>query len=124
MNKPKMMVDMEMDDESKIDAVMPIAMPTKPDYPYGLRISLTEKELEKLGLDASEAFVGGTIHITGAMGEITSVSENDNGDGKCCRIEIQIQKMSVESEDAENDVHAKADEGEAPSRRKRAPLYG
>ena len=37
---------MELDDEDKLDAIMPIPMDNKPDFPYGLRICLTEKEPE------------------------------------------------------------------------------
>ena len=55
------MVDMELSDEEKFDAVMPIAMPNKPDYPYGLRLCLTGKELEKLGIDPADLAVGGMI---------------------------------------------------------------
>ena len=46
----KQMVSMELDDEDKLDAPMPIKMPNKPDFPYGLRICLNEKELKKIGL--------------------------------------------------------------------------
>lgn len=120
----KQMVDMEMDDEEKLDAAMPIPMSDKPRWPYGLRICLTEAELKKLGFDASEAEVGGTVHITGAMGEITSVSCDESDSGKHCRIEIQIQKLAIESEDAENEAAEEAEDGDAPAKRKRAPLYG
>ena len=104
----QIMHDMEMDDDEKLDAAMP-AMAMKPDYPYGLRISLTDKELAKMGLDPEEAEVGGTVHIFG-MAEITSVSKTDDGNGKCCRIEMQIQKLGVESEDAENEEADQAED--------------
>ncbi len=100
MGKLNPMVDMELDDEDKLDAAMPIPMPAKPDYPFGLRICLTEKELEKLDLDHSEAFVGGTIHGK-FMGRITSVSEDAREGGSSCRIEIQIERLAIESEDDE-----------------------
>ena len=87
------MVDMEMDDEAKLDAPMPIAMLEKPQYPYGLRICLNSPELEKLGLDA-DCDLGDTIDMR-AFAEVTCVSkEGDN-----CRVELQIQKLAVESED-------------------------
>ena len=96
------MKSMELDDEDKIDAITPIAMPDRPDYPYGLRITLTDKELDKLGLDHSAAEVGGTIHGF-FMARITSVSENEVTAGeKCCRIELQIEDLGIESEDEEN----------------------
>lgn len=90
------LVDMELSDEDKLDASMPIAMSSKPDYPYGLRISLSHNELKKLGLDA-DCDVGDMIDLR-AFGTVTSVSLNDDGGGKSCRVEIQIEKMAVESE--------------------------
>jgi major coat protein len=99
------MVDMEYDDEDQNDMVFP-ALGEKPTYPYGLRISLTEKELAKLGSDGSECFVGGILHIH-ALGRITSVSSTDGEMGKNCRIEVQLEDLAIESEDEEN----KAEEG-------------
>lgn len=101
------MVDMEMDDEDQVDQVLPIPMADKPKYPYGLSICLTSKELEKLDLDPSDAFVGGTIHLH-AMARITSVSMSDreanewSKGGPEHRIEFQIESMAIESEDEEN----------------------
>lgn len=120
--KMKTMTDMELDDEDSMDACLPMPC-ERPRWPYGLRICLTEKELKKLGFDVAEAEVGGTVHITGAMGEITSVSCNESDRGKDCRVEIQIQKLSIESEDAENDNAPGEAEAGAP-KRKKAPLYG
>ena len=100
MGKLNPMVDMELDDEDKLDAAMPIPMPAKPDYPYGLRICLTEKELEKLDLDHSEAFYGGTVHGH-FMGRITNIDAGEGENGPRCRIEIQIERLAIESEDDE-----------------------
>lgn len=90
------LVDLELDDESKLDTVMPMPVET-PDYPYGLRICLTHRELEKLDLD-DNVEVGDMIDLR-AFGVVTSVSKDagPNGD-KSCRIEIQLQKLAVESE--------------------------
>lgn len=90
------LIDMEMDDEDKMDASMPIAMPSKPDYPYGLRISLSHNELEKLGLDA-DCEVGDMLDMR-CFATVTSVSKNEDAGGKGCRIELQIEKMAVENE--------------------------
>lgn len=102
MKKPRQMTSMELDDEDKMDAVMPIAMPVGPDYPFGLRICLTEKEFTKLGLDPSEACVGGMVHGH-FMARITSVSADDTTNGSSCRCEMQIEDLNIESEDAENE---------------------
>ena len=104
--KPRTMVSMELDDESKSDAVQPIAMADKPDFPYGLRISLTEKEIEKLDIDHASLKVGGLIHLHG-FARITSVGSSEHrskgGGGKRKNCELQIEDLSIESEDAENE---------------------
>ncbi len=98
------MQSMELDDEDKLDA--PVAgLAGKPDFPWGLRISLTEKEFVKLNLDPSEAVVGGIVHLH-ALARITSVSHSDsehNTSGPSTRVEMQIEDMCIESEDSEND---------------------
>lgn len=96
------MKSMELDDESKLDAVMPIPMPEKPDFPYGLKICLTSKEFEKLELDPAAAFVGGMVHGH-FMARVTSVSSNDGEHGSDCRVELQIEDLAIESEDEENE---------------------
>lgn len=103
-------VDLELTDEEKLDADMPIPMPSRPKYSYGLRICLTEKELEKLDLEA-DCNIGDLIDAR-IMAEVTSVSKNDDGS---CRVELQIQKMAVENE---------GDEEIGPKRKRRSVLYG
>ena len=102
------MVSMEYDDEDKLDAAGPFPLPSKPDFPYGLQICLTEKEFRKLDLDPSEAFVGGICHLH-ALARITSVSANDGASGSSCRVEMVLEYLSVESEDQENDEADEAD---------------
>ena len=101
------MVDMARSTEEKISAIeesMP--MPTQAaDYPYGLRISLHEDELEKLGLDDS-AEAGDTLHFM-ALATVKSVSKNDFNGKKSCCIELQIEKLAVENEDEEYPMAAK-----------------
>ena len=96
------MVSMELDDESKLDAPQPYPMASKPDFPYGLQICLSEKEFEKLDLDPSKAFVGGIVHLF-ALARITSVSSVERSQGSSDRVELQIIALSVESEDEENE---------------------
>lgn len=83
------MVDLEMDDEDKLDALQPMPMATKPDYPYGTRISLNGPELRKLDLDPSDCKIGDVIDLR-CFGEVTSIDQG--------RVEIQIQKMAIENE--------------------------
>lgn len=101
-----MMVSMENDDDEILDCPVPVGC-ERPKYPYGLRISLTEKELEKLRIDPSCAFVGGMCHLH-AMARVTAVSQNQtedmDGDAReCWRLELQIEDMCIESEDEENE---------------------
>lgn len=100
MAKPIMLVDMEMSDEDKLEEVAPITRDV-PDYPWGLRICLTHKELAKLNLDPSAAFVGATIHGH-FMAEITSISSTQIDGDECNRIELQITSLAIESEDEED----------------------
>jgi hypothetical protein len=101
MAQMRQMTNMELDDEEKLETSAPISI-DRPDYPYGLRISLTEKEFEKLGLDHSVAEVGGTVHGH-FIGRITSVNQEKREDKTCCRCEIQIEDLDIESEDEENE---------------------
>lgn len=96
------MQSMELDDEDKIDFCAPIPMPDKPDFPYGLRITLSEKEMAKLGLDPSDAVVGGICHGH-FLARVTSVSAEENSSGPRCRVELQIEDLAIESEDQENE---------------------
>ncbi len=105
------MVSMELDDEAKLDMAMPIPMPERPDYPYGLRICLTDKEMAKLGLDPADAVKGSMIHLH-AIARVTDVTISDGAMGKSARAELQITDMCcVESEDAENDMAEQAMNG-------------
>lgn len=101
------MKSMELDDESKMDTLMPLPMPT-PDFPCGLRGCLTEDEFEKLDVDPEDAEVGGIFHMH-ALARITNVSHSQGPDGeKCCRVEFQIEDLAIESEDAENEESERA----------------
>ena len=87
-------------EEKKEEAETPPEM-SVPDVPWGLRICLTEEELEKLDLD-DECEVGDLIHLF-AMAEVTSVSKNKSDSGEHCRIELSITHLSVEEESDEEE---------------------
>jgi hypothetical protein len=89
------LISMELDDEDKLDAVCPMPMSERPNYPYGLRICFTHKELEKLELGVPE--IGDMIDLR-CFATVTSVSMDDTASGKTCRVEMQIEKISAESE--------------------------
>jgi hypothetical protein len=86
---------MEMDDEDQLDTVMPIPS-NRARYPYGLRICLTHKELEKLGIDG-DCDVGDMIDLR-CFATVTSISKNETEGGAECRIELQIEKIALEDE--------------------------
>lgn len=91
---------MELDDESKLDYVLPMPM-DKPDYPCGLRICLTGDDLKKLDLDFKDAVVGGIFHGH-FMARVTGAFETEGSDENNCRVEAQITDLDIESEDEEN----------------------
>lgn len=93
------MVDMRRSLDEKIEATMPSPM-MQNDYPYGLCISLTHDELEKLDLDG-DCEVGDMIDLR-ALGRVTSVSKTEVDGKPCCRIEIQLEQLAVEDEDKED----------------------
>jgi hypothetical protein len=89
------MVSMELDDEDKLDFCAPMPC-DRPDYPFGLRITFCDKELKKLGL--SKPDIGDMIDMR-AFGVVTSCSsEQVDGGEERVRVEIQIQRISVENE--------------------------
>jgi hypothetical protein len=99
------LTDMELDDEDKLDMCLPCGpgeKPKGPEYPWGLRISLSEKELEKLGLDVKDASVGDMIDMR-AFAVVTSISQDERDGKKSCRVELQIQKLAIENEMQEDD---------------------
>lgn len=116
-------------------AVQPTSKPSepaKPQYDYGLQLSLNDSSLEKLGIDVSTMRVGDTVLIQ-AKAEVksVSVSENDyDDDGPQQRLELQITDIAITPptetsfEDTFNQIAAKDDaklyeginENEVPTR--------
>ena len=103
MKKLPAMVDMALDEEEKAE----LMSPSPPRYPYGLCISLCEKELEKLGIAEDELERGDMLHLH-ALAKVTSISTHDTEQGSGCRVELQICYMSGEDEDEENEEEEKS----------------
>ena len=99
------MVDMtrspEEKSEERMKEILPSAIADVPDVPYGLCISLTETELEKLELEC-DCEIGDTIHLF-ALAKVTSVSKQDTTAGTKIRVELALTDVCVESEDEENE---------------------
>lgn len=119
------MVDMKRD-PADVKAEAPCATPcdsSKPFYPYGLQISLSQEELTKLKIDLAACEVGGIMHFH-CLARVTAVSAHDYGDGAEARVELQIESMCAESEDAENEEADKEEDNKSSGRRGLAALYG
>lgn len=79
--------------------------PAVPVYPYGLCISFSQDELDKLKIEGG-CSVGDMIHLC-AMARVTSCSESEmeTADGekkRNCRVELQITHLATENEDEES----------------------
>jgi hypothetical protein len=106
----KKLVDLGYTDEDEYEmakACSSPAMADQPKYPWGLRLTLTDKEFAKLAeagdnFDADDAFIGGEVHGF-FMGRIVSVNMNQREGGPTFSIEIQIEQLGIESEDAEDE---------------------
>jgi len=105
------MASMEMSDEEKLDQIMPMAMPARPDFPPSLCIALTERELGKLGCDPTRFKNGDLVHLMQCFARVTNVSHNDGEMGKTCRIELQIENLEIENESVEDEEET---EGRSP----------
>jgi hypothetical protein len=104
----RVMQDMELSDDEKLDRMglseAPVKIANKKEYPWGLKLRLTERELDKLGLEyPDDTMVDGIVHFHG-MGRISGVKcEQRIGEPKCCCVEIETTHFSIESEDEENE---------------------
>lgn len=105
------MVDMER--EVKPIGVIDAPCESQSEYPWGLKLCLTNEELEKLGVDPAGFVIGGTLHGN-FMACVTSVSSSQNSDGACHRVELQIEKLFLESEDVESEEIEEAAEAAQP----------
>ena len=97
------LVDLELDDEDKVEMTYPICgVSTQPDYPWGTRITLTHREMDKMGLSPDDCNVGDLVDMR-CFGVVTSVSSSQTSGSTNSCVEIQIQKMSVENELQDDD---------------------
>lgn len=103
-------ISMQKDpEEMKEDAAMP-DMGDQPIFPYGLAISLSQDELEKLDMD-DDCSVGDLVCFK-SLAKVTSVTKNDTVDGAKTRVELQIIGIELDGchdEDDEDDMPAKID---------------
>jgi hypothetical protein len=93
------LVNMKLSAEeaAEMSGAMPMEA-TAPESPYGLRLSLSEEDLAKLGLDLPRA--GATVNIV-AVGLVCNVNERvEEGEGEveaCVCIQITDMSATVKS---------------------------
>ena len=98
------MTDMALDADEAKDFMFPTPS-SAPRYPYGLSISLCEKELEKLDIDYNDINQGDLVHLH-AMAVVTSKSCQETQGGSTCRIELQITHMAGIEDESDEDEEA------------------
>lgn len=102
-------VDMALSPSDQKDCAMPCPPAgDTPVYPWGLSISLSQDELDKLDL-ADDCCPGDHV-LLHCLAKVTSVSKNDTAEGCKTRVEMQITAIAAEDDDSED---------EAPAPRKR-----
>ena len=85
-------VSMELDDESQLDAIPIIrgGKEIKPQFPYGLRISLLKEQIDKLNLEELKVGPNETVYLEFcAKACVTDVSPENT------RVELQIEDMAI-----------------------------
>lgn len=100
------LVDLALSQEEKHETDMPLVSPGGENYPWGLRLTLTEVELEKLGM-SGDCEVGDMLDIR-CFATVCSIAKSDGPTGPTCRIELQVEKMMVENESTEELSEMKA----------------
>ena len=85
--------DMKLSRSEKVEEVSPIS--DAPDYPYGLRLSLDEDALDKLGIELPD--VGDSFFVV-AVATVQSVSEHQSEGSTSQNVELQIEQLSLDAE--------------------------
>jgi hypothetical protein len=69
-------------------------------YPYGLRLNLTQEELEKLGCDGLPE-AGTKIRLEAIAVVVRASTEDPDADGDCdwCSVDLQITELGIEEEE-------------------------
>ena len=67
----------------------------RPDYPYGLSLSLDEDALEKLGIELPG--IGDTFFVV-AIARVRGVSEHQDEASKSQNVQLQIEQLSLDAD--------------------------
>ena len=90
------MKSMKLSKKEATEAMPKSISEEKPQYPYGLRISLDNDALEKLGIKTLPA--SGKVIMVIAKCEVKSVNESDYEGEKRKSMELQITDLCLETE--------------------------
>lgn len=119
MKKLPAMTDMACKPSEMEVAVIAPPAADEPYYPYGLRITLTEEELDKLDLD-SDCEVGDMIHIH-CLAKVCGINTNSTVVSSSKTIQLQITHIACEDEEHENEEYEAEEEKSAPVLGKKNP---
>jgi len=90
------MIDMKLTkSERKKDTAKGLpSTPSKPEYPYGLKVGLEKESLKKLGFKPLNFKLGQKVTIS-CEAEVTRLSMTDEMDYESNEVVLQITKMSL-----------------------------
>lgn len=103
------LTDMAKSDEEAEKDRSPLMM-SENKYPYGLRISLSQDDLEKLGVDHGDFEIGDVFPLD-ILAKVVSKSANETegGEENCC-VSLQITHIGAEEQEEELDEEEEAEE--------------
>lgn len=89
------LTDMAKSEEEVAKDSSPLMM-SENKYPYGLRISLSQDELEKLGVDESDFAIGDVFPLD-ILAKVVgkNANETEGGEANCC-VSLQITHIGAE----------------------------
>ena len=104
-----MLKDMKRPKE-KVNHEVPMEVETAK-YPYGLRITLNNPEIQKLGLSVKDLEVGQLVDLT-AKARVNTLRDDKNERRENQSIELTLEQVDVAKPETKTSKHfAKLDEG-------------
>lgn len=105
------LIDMKNDPEEMKEESAPSALAEAPAYPYGLRVTLNDDSLEKLGIMTLPA-IGKRMMMT-CIVEVRNTGAYKTSDGAESNMELQIVGLSLDAAPTEGDAASKLYAGAA-----------
>lgn len=113
----KAMKSMALTDAQADLIAIPMPGMDKPQFPYGLRISLDDNQLATLGLSAGQLPKDAIVHLSG-IARVTSNTSRDDESGKSARVELQFESMCCVDGDADGEEKSEPSTDRAEKRKK------